>query len=176
MCDGALLSWWWLNCLPMVGSEFIPCFGLLVWAIFAFPIKLSLSQSMTFPAFTLPILSLISLVWEWARACVVLGCWLELTHDTAHHGCYLSPSRLLPLVFQTSITGWDHFVFCVHSSTWECAHHSTALADITSSLQPPLWLDIEPKSQGLDLDSHLDTTKELHCLIQSQSGFIFKLP
>ena len=52
------LFWRWLNgCLPMESSEFIPCFVLLVWAAFAFPIKLSVSQSMSslfYPSDSLP--------------------------------------------------------------------------------------------------------------------------
>ena len=59
MCDGALLSWRWLNtCLPRGSSEWILCFALLAWVAFALPIKLSLSQPMSFLTFTLPILSL----------------------------------------------------------------------------------------------------------------------
>ena len=61
--DGALLSWRWLNtCLPMRRSEWIPCFALLACTAFALPIKLSLSQPMSFLTFTLPILFPIPLV------------------------------------------------------------------------------------------------------------------
>ena len=43
MCDGALLSWRWLNTsLPVRSGDWIPCFALLV--TFALPIKLSLSH------------------------------------------------------------------------------------------------------------------------------------
>ena len=60
--DGALLSWRWLNtCLPTGSSEWIPCFALLVRTAFALPIKLSLSQPMSFLTFTLLILSPIPL-------------------------------------------------------------------------------------------------------------------
>lgn len=45
-------------------SEVIPCFALLVWAAFAFPIKLSSSHPKSFPAFTLLVPSLILLVGE----------------------------------------------------------------------------------------------------------------
>ena len=63
MHDGALLSWGWLNtCLPMGGGELILCFAWLVCSAFAFPVKLSLPQPTSFPAFTLLILSLIPLV------------------------------------------------------------------------------------------------------------------
>ena len=57
--DGALLSWGRLNtCLLMGSGEWIPCFALLACTAFALPIKLSLSQSMSFLTFfTLPILS-----------------------------------------------------------------------------------------------------------------------
>ena len=56
MSDGALLSWRWLNiCLPLGSSEWIPCFALHVHTAFALPIKLSLSQPMSFCTFTLPI-------------------------------------------------------------------------------------------------------------------------
>ena len=51
--DGALLSWGWLNtCLPMGSGEWIPCFALLACMSFALPIKLSLSQPMSFLTFT----------------------------------------------------------------------------------------------------------------------------
>ena len=57
-CDGALLSWRWLNtCLLMGSSEWIPCFALLVRGAFASPIKLSWSQPTVFFNFTLLILS-----------------------------------------------------------------------------------------------------------------------
>lgn len=45
---------------------------------FAFTIKLSLSQSLSFLAFTLPFHSKLL---EWGSHCVVLGCWLRLSHD-----------------------------------------------------------------------------------------------
>ena len=58
ICDGALLSWRWLNpCLPMGRGELIPWLALLVCEAFALPIKLSLSQPMSFLIFTLLILS-----------------------------------------------------------------------------------------------------------------------
>ena len=58
MRDGALLSWRWLNtCLPMGSSELIPCFALPLCAAFALPIKLSLSQTMSYLTLTLLILS-----------------------------------------------------------------------------------------------------------------------
>lgn len=45
MCDGALLSWRWLNTrLPKGTTELTPCFALPVCVAFDFPIKLSLSQ------------------------------------------------------------------------------------------------------------------------------------
>ena len=60
--DGALLPWgWWNICLLMVNSELIPCFALLVCAAFAVPLKLSLSQTMSFLPSTLPVLSPIPL-------------------------------------------------------------------------------------------------------------------
>lgn len=70
--------WWgpaaygkdWIN-------DCIPCFALLVWASFAFPIKLLLSQPMSFPAFTFLILFPIQLVQEWVSSCVGLGYWLR---------------------------------------------------------------------------------------------------
>jgi len=56
--DGALLSWGWLNtCLPTGSGERIPRFALLVCTAFALPIKLPLSQRMSFLTLTLPILS-----------------------------------------------------------------------------------------------------------------------
>jgi len=39
-CDGALLSWRWLNtCLPMGSSEWVPCFALLADTAFAYLIN-----------------------------------------------------------------------------------------------------------------------------------------
>jgi len=47
--DGAWLSWRWLNtCLPMGSSECIPSFALLACMAFALPVKLSLSQPISF--------------------------------------------------------------------------------------------------------------------------------
>jgi len=62
MCDGALLSWKWLNtCLLMGNTGLILYFALLAHAAFALPVKLSLSQLISFLTFTLPILFLIPL-------------------------------------------------------------------------------------------------------------------
>jgi len=41
----------------MGSSEQIPCLALLVYVVFALPVKFSLSQPMSFCFFTLPILS-----------------------------------------------------------------------------------------------------------------------
>jgi len=61
-CDGALLSWGWLNIrLPVGSGERIPSFALLVGVAFALPIKPSLSQPMSFLTFALLILSPIPL-------------------------------------------------------------------------------------------------------------------
>ena len=91
MCDGALLSQAWLNtCLPWEAlNEFLVllCLGVT----FAFPIKLPLSQPMSFPALTLLILSLILLEWEWASGSVGLGCWLGLKHDNPEIKYYSFP-------------------------------------------------------------------------------------
>ena len=58
MCDGALPSWRWLNtCLQKGSSEWIPHFVLLACAAFDLPVKLSLTQPMSFSTFTLPNLS-----------------------------------------------------------------------------------------------------------------------
>jgi len=58
MCDGALLSWRFPNtCLPMGSSELISYFVLLVQTAFAFPNKLYLSESTSFPTYILLILS-----------------------------------------------------------------------------------------------------------------------
>jgi len=57
-CDGALLSWRWLDTgLLMGSSEWISCFAWLACEAFALPIKVSLSQSTTFLTFTLLTLS-----------------------------------------------------------------------------------------------------------------------
>jgi len=59
-CDGALLSWRWLNrCLQCeAGNEFLVLL-LLARTTFALPVKLSLSQPTSFLTFTLLIPSLI---------------------------------------------------------------------------------------------------------------------
>jgi len=54
MCDGALRSQRWLNACLLIGSnELIPSFALLVHTDFALPVKLILSQPMSFLTFTL---------------------------------------------------------------------------------------------------------------------------
>ena len=75
--DGALLSWRWLNtCLPMGNSGWIPCFVLIVYVAFALPIKLPLSEPMSFLTFTLLILSLIPPGGsEWAAVCFLVASW-----------------------------------------------------------------------------------------------------
>ena len=46
---GARLPWGWPNtCLPVGSGEWIPCFALLVCAAFALPVKLFLSQPLSF--------------------------------------------------------------------------------------------------------------------------------
>jgi len=64
----APLSWAWLKiCMLRGSSEWICYFTLLVWVAFALPVKLSLSQLMSFCSFTLPLLSSILLEGrEWA--------------------------------------------------------------------------------------------------------------
>lgn len=55
VCDVALF-WGWLNtCLLMGRGELIPCFAFLACVAFALTIKFSLSQLMSFLAFTCPI-------------------------------------------------------------------------------------------------------------------------
>lgn len=67
--------------LPTIGSsELVPCFALFVFAAFAFSVKLSSSQPMSFFAATISILSLSLLVWEWVRSSIGLGCWLGLNY------------------------------------------------------------------------------------------------
>lgn len=48
--------------------------------VFAFPFDLSLSQPMSFPSFTFPFVSLISLVGELESGCLELSGWLGLNH------------------------------------------------------------------------------------------------
>jgi len=56
-CGGGLIYWRWLNTCLLTGSgELIPYFALLVCTAFVYCLKLSLSQSMNFLTFTLPIL------------------------------------------------------------------------------------------------------------------------
>lgn len=69
----ALLPWRWLNtCLPMGSREF----WLFVCKAFTFPIKMPLSQDVSFLPLPVPIVPLIPLVGEWAGSC-----WLGLNHD-----------------------------------------------------------------------------------------------
>lgn len=58
----------------------ISWFTFLVCVAFALPILISLFQPMSFLTFTFLISSLAG--GEWARACVVLSCWMGLKHDT----------------------------------------------------------------------------------------------
>ena len=82
MCDGALLSWRWLNsCLPMGSGEWIPYFALLAHAGFTLPVTLSLSQPTSFLTFTLLILSPVPPWGERASGCLVLSCSLGLNHN-----------------------------------------------------------------------------------------------
>jgi len=56
--DGALLSWRWLNIGLLVGSsEGIGCFCLAPAHSFTLPVRMSLSQPISFLTFTLPNLS-----------------------------------------------------------------------------------------------------------------------
>lgn len=82
-------TWWGPGLLVM--AKLLPSHGeqwnnflfcLFAWVAFAFPIKLSLSQSMNFLPFTLPIPALIPLVGEWESGCVRLGCWLWFNHGS----------------------------------------------------------------------------------------------
>jgi len=53
-----VLFWRWLNtCLLMGSGEQIPCYAFLAHTAFALPIKMSLSQTVSFLTFTLPIVS-----------------------------------------------------------------------------------------------------------------------
>lgn len=64
-----------------VGNKFLVFLCLSAMA-FALPVKLSLFQSRSFLAFTLPILSLLLQMGEWASGCTGLGCYLGLNHGT----------------------------------------------------------------------------------------------
>ena len=57
------------------------CFALLVCAAFALPIKLSLSQTMSFLTVILPILSPVPTQREGASSCMGLSCRLGLNHN-----------------------------------------------------------------------------------------------
>jgi len=97
MRDGALLSWRWLSTrLPMGSSEWIPYFAFLVQMTFALPIKLSLSQPMSFLTFTVPILWPIPL-WgnDWGAGC----CLVWPTGFKPWHSCYSSPGFLAKIMY-----------------------------------------------------------------------------
>jgi len=66
----------------MGSSELIPWFALLACMAFALPVKLSLSQPMSFLTFTLPVLSLIPPRAEQASGCVGLSCRPGLNHHS----------------------------------------------------------------------------------------------
>lgn len=70
--------------LPRGNRELIPSFAPLVCATFAFPMKISLSQPTVFPAFTLPVFSLIPLLGERVSGCVAIDCWLGLSHNVCY--------------------------------------------------------------------------------------------
>lgn len=62
--DHGIESYFWRSldtCLWLGNSEWIPYFHLLQSSGFVLPIKLPISQSMSFPTFGLPIISLIVL-------------------------------------------------------------------------------------------------------------------
>lgn len=74
--EEALLSWGQLNiCLVMERSEWTTYFALLACRAFVLPIKLFLSQSTSFLAFALPILT--PSHWGRVSSCVGLSCWLS---------------------------------------------------------------------------------------------------
>lgn len=87
MCDGAQLTWTWLNtCLSVGSSEWIPHSALFVCVTSALPIKPSLFT--TFLFFTLLILCHILLGGgEWASIWVVLSCCLGLNHNNVQIAC-----------------------------------------------------------------------------------------
>ena len=71
------------ECPPAMGRNgWIPWFALLVNTAFALPIKLSLSQPMSFLTVTPPILFPLPTGEEWESSCVVLTWWLGLIHST----------------------------------------------------------------------------------------------
>lgn len=96
----------------MASSELILCLALLACAVFAFPIKLSLSQPMSSPALTLLILYLSTLVGEWASGCVGFGCWLLLNHNNR-----ITTDRKSPSPYAVFITPCPCITQCTQNFT-----------------------------------------------------------
>ena len=102
-------TWWSPAFLGMAGSmpgdrkewmNFFFC--LLACLAFALPIKLPLSQSLSFLTFTLPTLSPIPPGWKWVSGCLVLSGWLGVNHNTTRmcwaaewHHVWQSPDTVL---------------------------------------------------------------------------------
>lgn len=74
---------------------------LFLYACFFFAFKLSLSQPTSFPSFTLPFVSLISLVGELVSGCLELSGRLELNQNTEKELSTLKEqeSKLLGILF-----------------------------------------------------------------------------
>ena len=107
----------WLNsCLPTGRSERILRFALLICVAPPLTIKLSLSQSMSFLTFTLPVLPPIP-SGEWASGCVVLRCRLGLNHN-------ILPAHTPPP--------------CPHKSCWKLSLSDTSFIEVMFLLFPPL--------------------------------------
>lgn len=78
--NAALVLWRHLNtCLLRGRGKWISYFDLC--AAFAFSIKLSISQPMSFIPFTFPILYPVPLSGDWVNACVGLSSWPRLSYN-----------------------------------------------------------------------------------------------
>lgn len=102
-CDEAQLSWGRLNTyLPVGNGEWKPCFAFLGYTAFAFLIKLSLSQPMSFLTFSLLILSPILL--ECMSGSLLVAKPLTLHHWTINSKLKKNCFTLFSLA--TSVSSW----------------------------------------------------------------------
>ena len=105
---GALLSWTWLNtCLLLGNRNWFPYFALLVHTAFILPVKMSLSQSMSFLMSTLLILFRIPLRGEWANGCV------GLTTTTGYVNVGISPNPDVVRSMTNPVAFVTHSAICL---------------------------------------------------------------
>lgn len=111
-CDGALLSWGWLNPCPLVGRiTWILTLLCLCTKLLLSPIRWSLTQHVTFLTLILLNLSSISLAGTEGAAAVGLSCLMGLNQDNA-------PQKQRMQEFGKQLKGclragrhWEHHAF-----------------------------------------------------------------